>query len=566
MHICCMEFYGLKSSQKITYGFILIIFLTLTACGSFLNKVDDGNLVSGEPPSATLTPFQPLQVSLYLAPGIPQEWRTIIESIQNVSITADAENAALTFDQREIGEEQTSLFTSKIIFAVAVPFLTVDDEISIEELMSLWKDAISGGEYQTLLVTEGTSQMLSEMWGENGTQVKIVPAEQMVASLEETGNAAAILPFEEITPRYKILKIAGVSPLDKPFDESSYPLVVTYSLIEKTGDPTLNNAVAEGFTELIPKTNRDESKMTVVVMSGTTAMARCTASKILLKGTDYPIEMVKEWFQTADLRHVSNEVAFSKQCPKSETCNETLQLCANPEAIEVLEKLGVNVVELTGNHENDYGIESFSETLKMYEDRDWYVFGGGSNQEEAKKPVLIENNGNKIAFIGCNPVGFSQAWATDDTPGAARCDYEYMYAEIEALKAQGYVVITTFQHNEVYVYMYSETYREDFWNAAEAGADIVQGSQAHFPMGFEFINNSLIHYGLGNFLFDQMDIPVVGTKREFVDRHIIYNGKYINTEVLTAMLTDWSRPVPMDEEERAQLLSDIFEASKKRFP
>jgi poly-gamma-glutamate synthesis protein (capsule biosynthesis protein) len=63
-----------------------------------------------------------------------------------------------------------------------------------------------------------------------------------------------------------------------------------------------------------------------------------------------------------------------------------------------------------------------------------------------------------------------------------------------------------------------------------------------------------------------MDIPVVGTKREFVDRHIIYNGKYINTEVLTAMLTDWSRPVPMTEEERTQLLSDIFEASKKRFP
>ncbi len=561
-----MESYNLKSSQKLVYGFILIFFLFLAACGSSTHKNSNSNLVSGQPLSATLTPFQPLEVSLFIDPGIPQEWRTMIETIENVSITSDAEMAALEFDQRTNDIEQTSLFTTRIIYAVAVPFLSVDDDISIKELMSLWKDTSGGSEYTMLFVTDETHRVFSEMWGTSGSQVKIVGMEKLVSSLEETEKAVAILPFEKITTRCKILKIAGISPLDKPFDESNYPLVVTYSLTQKTGPSTLTSAIAERIAELIPPTNRDESKMTVIVMSGTTAMARCTASKILLKGTDYPIEMVKHWFQAADLRHVSNEVSFSKECPRSDTCNETLQLCANPEAIEVLEKLGVNVVELTGNHENDYGTESFSETLKMYEDRGWYVFGGGINQEEAKKPVLIENNGNKIAFIGCNPVGFSQAWATEDTPGAARCDYDFMYSTIEDLKNQGYVVIATFQHNEVYVYMYSETYREDFWNAAKAGADIVQGSQAHFPMGFEFINDSLIHYGLGNFLFDQMDIPVVGTKREFIDRHIIYDGKYINTEVLTALLTDWARPVPMNEEERAQLLSDIFEASKKRFP
>jgi len=556
----------LKSSHKLVYTFILILFLFLAACGSNTQRVNNSNLVSNQPLSATLTPFQPLEVSLFIDPGVPQEWRTLIETIESVSITSDLDKAALIFGPHQKGIDQASLFTARIIYAVAVPFMSVDDDISIEELLLLWKDSTGGSEYATLIVTEDTYQTFTAIWGQAGDQVTITSTEDLVSTLEVTENAVAILPFDQITPRCKILKIAGKSPLDKPFDEASYPLVVTYTLTPTIDPSTLTNAVAERFNELIPLTNRDESKMTVIVMSGTTAMARCTASKILLKGTDYPIEMVKQWFQTADLRHVSNEVAFSKECPRSDTCNETLQLCAHPEAIEVLEKLGVNVVELTGNHENDYGTESYSETLKMYADRGWYVFGGGVNQEEAKKPILIENNGNKIAFIGCNPVGFSQAWATEDGPGAARCDYDYMYSQIEELKKQGYVVISTFQHNEVYVYMYSETYREDFWNAAKAGADIVQGSQAHFPMGFEFINDSLIHYGLGNFLFDQMDIPVVGTKREFIDRHIIYDGKYINTEVLTALLTDWSRPVPMDEKERAQLLTDIFEASKKRFP
>jgi poly-gamma-glutamate synthesis protein (capsule biosynthesis protein) len=202
----------------------------------------------------------------------------------------------------------------------------------------------------------------------------------------------------------------------------------------------------------------------------------------------------------------------------------------------------------------------------MYQQRGWYTFGGGEDPEAARKPLLIENNGNKIAFIGCNPVGPNNAWVKEGYPGVAKCDDEYLHQMISELKAKGFVVISTFQHNEIYEFMYSELFREDFRNAVKAGADIVQGSQAHYPMGFEFIGNSLIHYGLGNFLFDQMDYPVVGTKREFIDRHIIYNGKYINTELLTALLTDWSRPVPMNSTDREQLLSDIFTASLKRWP
>ncbi|MDP3448999.1 MAG: CapA family protein, partial [Anaerolineaceae bacterium] len=133
--------------------------------------------------------------------------------------------------------------------------------------------------------------------------------------------------------------------------------------------------------------------------------------------------------------------------------------------------------------------------------------------------------------------------------------------KIAELKAEGYVVITTFQAWEIDRLMYDEVYRKIFKDAANAGADIIQGSQAHAPMGFEFVNDSLIHYGLGNFLFDQMEPSNI---REFYDRHIIYNGKYINTELLTATLMDWSRPVPMIEQDRQSLLDEIFTASKMR--
>ena len=97
-----------------------------------------------------------------------------------------------------------------------------------------------------------------------------------------------------------------------------------------------------------------------------------------------------------------------------------------------------------------------------------------------------------------------------------------------------------------------------------AGADIVSGSQSHYAMGFQFVGNSLIHFGLGNFLFDQMSYEGVGDniRREFIDRHIIYNGKYINTELLTAYLMDWAQPNPMDQQKREDFLTEIFHASK----
>jgi poly-gamma-glutamate synthesis protein (capsule biosynthesis protein) len=80
----------------------------------------------------------------------------------------------------------------------------------------------------------------------------------------------------------------------------------------------------------------------------------------------------------------------------------------------------------------------------------------------------------------------------------------------------------------------------------------------------EFRGDSFIHYGLGNLFFDQMtyilpDGKVIdGTRREFLDRHVFYDGRYLGTELLTAMLEDYSRPRPMTKPERASFLTEYF--------
>jgi poly-gamma-glutamate synthesis protein (capsule biosynthesis protein) len=57
-------------------------------------------------------------------------------------------------------------------------------------------------------------------------------------------------------------------------------------------------------------------------------------------------------------------------------------------------------------------------------------------------------------------------------------------------------------------------------------------------------------------------MQLLGYRQEFIDRHVFYAGRHISTELLTAMLEDWSRPRPMTEQERAQLLQTVFAVSR----
>ncbi len=550
-------------SPKRLLIFLTLIFLIFTvSCSGFVTPT-----IKPEPTTfhseAELTEETPIteEPELFTTVGIPEDWLSTIADFPNIKFTESKEEANLIFKTHTGKTDESAVFTATRVYAVVVPFFTVRDEISSGELKSLWSGKPIEGLHQSLIMSEETMQVLGGVWEKPGNKVKVIPFEKQLDYCEQNLETLAILPFEDLSPRWKVLRIDGLSPLDKPLIEDKYALAIRFNLISQIMDPELTEAIADMFTSALPATNRDETKMTVLMMTGTTAITRVLAYKISIKGMDYPIGAVKDWFITADLKHVSNESPLVEGCPVPDEFSSSLVFCTPPEMIEVLELLGINVIEMTGNHINDHGPENLEFTLNTYKNRGWYVYAAGTNSDEARSPVLVESNGNKVAFIGCNAVGPATVYAKSDRPGAAECDFEFLTENIRELKKQGYVVVATYQHEEEENLMYFEKISKDFQGVAAAGADIVQGSQAHSPMGIEFVSDNFIHYGLGNFLFDQM---VEWNRREFIDRHIIYDGEYISTELLTAILVDWSRPTPMTEVERALLLEDIFEASLKR--
>jgi len=478
-------------------------------------------------------------------PSVPEALRETALT-WNLAAAGNAAQASLQLGLAGTSDSNSSTW----IYALVAPFPTIMDGVSLAELQAAWSASSSGPvPGSPLRMTESTLSALTALLGEAGAgAVQTVPPEEMVDTLWENQPAWGIVPFEALEPKLKVLTIDKQSPVRNNFDQSAYPLKTNFAL---TGD--------EAASFKLPATNRDPSRLTVVLMTGVTALVRATATRMEIIGLDYPAWNIGDTLKAADITHISNEIPFYTGCPYPNPRQEGLVFCSSPKYIELLEMVGTDVVELTGNHFQDYGSVATLQTLDMYKERGWPYFGGGANLEDARKPALLMHNGNRFAFLGCNPVGPGITWATETEPGAAPCDdYEWMKAEIASLAEKGYIVITTFQYIEYYDAVPTDQHVSDFRTIADAGATIVNGSQAHIPQAMEFFDGAFIHYGLGNLFFDQMDGP---SRREFLDRHVFYEGRYISTELVTAMLEDFARPRPMRSDERNEILTKIFEAS-----
>ncbi len=545
--------------------FICLASLLLSACQG---TVSAAQVTAVSPalaaPEMAVVPPTPSPTALWVSPAVPAQLRSAAQG-WNFSISESGENTEVRL---VAVSEAAQAPAATWIYALVAAFPTVRDGVSLEELAAAW-----AGNGQELVMTSATYGALETIFGGQAGSgvVTNARAEELTKTLWDKREAWGIVPFEEINPKLKVLEIDGQSPIRKEFEAGKYPLKATFGLVCAGSCPQV----------ALPASNRDPQKMATVVMTGVTALVRATAVKMETNGVNYPAEGIRDWLTGADIAHISNEIPFAEGCPYPKANSLRLVFCSDPKYISLLDYVGADVIELTGNHFEDWGKEATRMTVEMYRQRNLPYFGGGEDLMDAQKPAILERNGMKFAFIGCNPAGPEFAWArADGWPGAAPCGkdwsgktkdgtgYEWMVAEIQKLKAEGYIVIATFQYFEYYSPDPRPWQQEDFRMMAAAGADIVSGSQAHYAQALEFYNGSFLHYGLGNLFFDQMgyDNPSSGqrttnTRREFLDRHVFYDGKYISTELLTAMLYDYAQPQPMTPEEREAFLKEYFEAS-----
>jgi poly-gamma-glutamate synthesis protein (capsule biosynthesis protein) len=346
-----------------------------------------------------------------------------------------------------------------------------------------------------------------------------------------------LLPFDALNIRYRILHIDDIHPLDRNLRNYQF-----------------------AFNSNTP--NYFPDRLTRLLLSGVTALTRDTLRALDNNGVAWAGEEIAPYVNTADFFHTSNEVSFHPSCPQW-VPDAVGAFCSRPEHFELLTDLGLDIVELSGNHNNDYGYDAYRETLAWYRENGIWTVGGGETVAEARAPLVLLHNGNDIAMISCNWVGPYYAWVNEDPnltggvrPGAANCDPAWLEETLSQLSQQYDVVVVTVQYQEADQYTPTASQQYDFRRLVAWGADMVVGTSSHYPQTYEFYssdgnNEALIHYGLGNLFFDQTWFAGV---RFFMDQLFVYDGELLTIDIYTGIIAGQGRPRPMNANERENFL------------
>lgn len=523
----------------------------------------DGAASDGEPLVEALpTPVVTDPLILQLADGLPAELRQAISRTMTLQpgLQIAPNTAATATLQLDWNPDDGDPFYEQT-FAAASRFNTIFPSTTLTSVQATWQG--EGDEFSAIAVLTETLPALEQIFGPRSEGVA------GYATVDEVASAAyarepvlAILPFELLVPKLVVFAVDGQNPVENAnrFDAQAYPLVATVYLHRAAATLPGAESIEAALLAAIPPGNRDPNRLTVLAMTGVTALVRLTAQQMDKLGAEWPAQVVGPELAAADITHISNEVPFVEGC-QTNTDPDNFNFCTKPEYMATLVASGVDIIGLTGNHQNDYGRDNALKSLAIYAEAGLPVYGGGRNEAEAHAPFFLEHNGNRLAFLGANSYGPALAWATEDKPGSARFNLARMSETIRAIRADNRadVVLAELQYQEIYDVSPLIEQRMDFNALVKAGADIVTGVQSHVPQALEFTDGKLILYGLGNLYFDQM--WTMPTREGIFVKHTIYKGRHISTQIFTTLIYDYGQPQWTTDDQRAALLRRVFSAS-----
>src|ERR1041385_1026144 len=262
---------GIKLSARRLLLLLTLLILLLASCGtqSIATALPQSNQES-IPVKASLQIVTSTPVAKIVGNAVPPALRKQLEGLNERLEISISPSQRLLPNEKQI----------QWVYALVAPFPTVADGVTSDELKLAWMQGTAPAPFNghPLLMEESTLAALTALWGKPAAgSVQVLPADQLLDSAWSETPAWAIIPFELLEPKWKVLTVDGQSPIRKKFDISKYPLVASFIL--QTSE---NSQLSD-----IPSSNYDPSKLTTIIMTGVTALVRATALTMEIKGTLY---------------------------------------------------------------------------------------------------------------------------------------------------------------------------------------------------------------------------------------------------------------------------------------
>jgi poly-gamma-glutamate synthesis protein (capsule biosynthesis protein) len=178
-------------------------------------------------------------------------------------------------------------------------------------------------------------------------------------------------------------------------------------------------------------------------------------------------------------------------------------------ALPLLKKY-FSAVSLANNHSGDWGKRGFADELTLLQEAGLPWFGGGANEREAHRPLVLTANGRRVALLGYNNFSPRSFAARSNSPGTAWLVEKAVVLDIQQARRQADIVILFLHWGEELEATPLPEQQALARRLIDAGADAIIGAHPHVTQTIEWYKGRPVVYSLGNFLFDYFptDPPV----------------------------------------------------------
>ena len=158
------------------------------------------------------------------------------------------------------------------------------------------------------------------------------------------------------------------------------------------------------------------------------------------------------------------------------------------------------ILSIANNHMLDYGLRGLLDTIKTLKKEKVKYIGAGKNINDAINYVILGKD-IKVGIISFQYK--SSLMADKDNPGTAHEKHQKIIKEkIKELKNICDWIVIVYHGGEEFSNSPMPYTKRKIKKFLNWGADIVVAHHPHTIQGYEKINNKLVFYSLGNFIFD----------------------------------------------------------------
>jgi poly-gamma-glutamate capsule biosynthesis protein CapA/YwtB (metallophosphatase superfamily) len=257
-------------------------------------------------------------------------------------------------------------------------------------------------------------------------------------------------------------------------------------------------------------------------------MAHVTIAAVgdVITGFDPPENQflhVKEALRSADWRFAQVEHGYSERGAYQEQSGGR-QMRQHPRMAAAYKTVPFDVLSIASNTTGVWGPEAVEDTVETFRLLGIKTVGAGRNIAEARKSVILESKGIRVAFLAYVSVALPQTWATDSRAGSApmrahtfyepyefqpgaparvvtlphASDLDCLTRDVRQAKRDADVVLVSLHWGVHHVSRPCDYQPMVAHAAIDAGASAILGHHPHQPQGIEIYKKGVIFYSIGN--------------------------------------------------------------------